>query len=71
LFAGERFVRAVEDHGLTGFRLDLVWSSEGNGVLDPAGFGLGEAFEARVPGEVARKRRDARAELERRASGAA
>lgn len=66
LFVGDAFEQAVARHGLTGFRLDLIWSSEAGGVRDPAGFGMSEVFEQRPPGEVARKRARARAVLDER-----
>ena len=68
LFVGDAVEQAVRLHGLTGFRLDLVWSSAEGGVRDPAGFGFAGVFEGPSPDELARKRAWARAALrERRA----
>ncbi len=69
LFVGDRVEEAIRQGGLTGFRLDLVWSSVDGGVRDPAGFGFAGVFDGPTPGEVARKRAWARAALQdRRAS---
>jgi hypothetical protein len=66
LFGTERLERAVVAHGLTGFKLDLVWSAEQGGVQDPAGFGLEGIFDRRRASEVARKRARARATIGQR-----
>jgi hypothetical protein len=67
LFASELLERTVERHRLTGFRFDLVWSSEAGGVPDPPGLGFAGVFEEAAPGDAVRKRARARAVLERRA----
>jgi hypothetical protein len=71
LLAREAVNHAVTREGLTGFRLDPVWSAEEGGVRGPAGFGLDEVFEERGPGEIARKRARARAALDFRKAHAA
>ena len=70
LFVGEAVQQAVLGRGLTGFRLDLVWSSDAGGVRDPAGFGFGGAFDGAAAGLVERKRAAAREVLQERAAGA-
>ncbi len=70
LFGGEELSRAISEYDLTGFRMDLVWSSSGGGVTDPAGFDLSEAFNEAAPGEAARKRARARAALQQRSAEA-
>ncbi|HXE53922.1 MAG TPA: DUF1629 domain-containing protein [Tepidisphaeraceae bacterium] len=71
MLAREAVEDAVTRKGLTGFRLDLVWSAGEGGVRGPAGFGLNEAFEERALGEIARKRARARAVLDLRKAHAA
>lgn len=56
LFCDDSVERAIARYSLTGFRLDLVWSSTDGGVQDPPGFGFEGVFEEPVPGELARKR---------------
>jgi hypothetical protein len=67
LFGGEALERAVGRHELTGFRFDLVWSSEGGGVTDPPGVGFGGVFDAAPAPESERARARAKMLLERRA----
>lgn len=66
LFVGDSIERAIEEYGLTGFKLDLVWSADEGGVRDPAGFGFAGVFEEQSAGDVARKRAWARAALQDR-----
>lgn len=67
LFANEALGHAVDRLGLTGFRLDLVWSSESGGVRDPPGVGFGGVFDGPSAIEARRKRIQAKLLLERRA----
>ena len=68
LFVRDVIEQAIVRHGLTGFKLDLVWSSEEGGVKDPAGFGFDGLFGGESFSKVAQKRAAARATLrERRA----
>lgn len=69
LFARDELRSAVERHGLTGFRFDLVWSAREGGVLDPAGIGFGGMFDAVSEDDAERKRRTARETLARRDAG--
>lgn len=70
LFAGDTLVRAVTEWQLTGFQLDLVWSSQDGGRLDPPGVSLGGVFETAASdagsADIARRRESAAAALERR-----
>ncbi len=63
LFATEAFEHAVEQHALTGFRLDMVWSLKGGGVGDPPGVGFGGVFDRADPAQLAGKRAAAKALL--------
>ena len=45
LFAQEVLRLAVQEHGLTGFKFDPVWSSERGGVLNPPGLSFGSMFD--------------------------
>lgn len=68
LFGTGALAQAVEQHRLTGFRFDMVWSSEGGGVSDPPGVGFGGVFEQTSPAEIEGKRAQARAVLKGRDS---
>lgn len=68
LFAREALERAIRYHGLIGFRFDPVWSTEAGGVLDPAGFGFGEMFDASSIGRHETTRQLARTALVERKS---
>jgi len=63
LFGGGAFAHAVVSNGLTGFRIDPVWSEGAGGVPDPAGFGFGDALEETDPDDLERKRGEARTRL--------
>ena len=69
LFATDDVMRRVRESGLTGFKLDLVWSSDEGGVRDPAGFGFAEVFDEVPPGQAGGKREAARAALRSREAG--
>lgn len=66
LFCTDLLQQAIARHSLTGFRLDLIWSSTEGGVQHPPGFGFGGVFDEPPPGELTRKRALARQVLRAR-----